>query len=58
MYQLLSPLGSGISPLVIYNVDIFSPDLARRYAERLGEILTAMVEGRSIEEILELGRII
>lgn len=41
-----------------YNVDIFSPNLARRYAERVGEILTAMLEGRSIEEILELGRII
>jgi amino acid adenylation domain-containing protein len=40
-----------------YNTDVFSPDLARRYAVRLREILTAMVEGRSISEILTQGKI-
>lgn len=41
-----------------YNVDIFSLDLAHRYGECIGEILTAMVKGKSIEEILALGRVI
>ena len=43
--------------MVTYNTDVFSPDLARRYADRLVQTLEGVSEARTVAEILANGRI-
>ncbi|WP_437733201.1 amino acid adenylation domain-containing protein [Sorangium sp. So ce1335] len=43
--------------MMTYNTDVFSPELARRYADRLVETLTDVLEARSLAEILARGKV-